>query len=122
MEWNEKPVRRITETNLSLALYGGMIAAFSLGSMFSIQLVRYGYFIMIASTVVVAVYLKTSFMNWYKNVEIDYSTHLFGLAGVLLLLLFFGIQSSQVPFKVYLLIIGLILILPALINMGGKRT
>lgn len=122
MEWNEKPVRRITESNLSLALYGSMIIAFSLGAIFSIQLVRYGYYILIASAIIIASYLKLNLMSWFTGAKPDYTAHIFGLSGGILLLIIFGIQSPQVPFKTYLLIIGLILILPALINMGGKRT
>lgn len=116
-------MKRIPETNVSLALFGGFIVAFSLGSIFAIQLVRYGYYILIASALVSAGYVRTCFMSGYRDMKIDYPTHIFGLAGGTVLILFLGMQSSFVPFKNYLLVIGFILIIPAIINViGGKRT
>lgn len=122
LEWHEKKVRRISETDLGLALYGKMLMVFSIGSIYSIQLVQYGYFILVAATLIIASYLRTSFMNWYKNTGTDYPTHFFGFTGGILLILFTGIQLSQVPFKIYLLILGFLFILPAFISLlGGKR-
>lgn len=116
-------MKRIPETNVSLALFGGFIVAFSLGSIFAIQLVIYGYYLLIASALISASYVRTCFMGWYRDIKIDYSTHIYGLAGGTLLVLFLGMQSSFFPFKIYLLAIGFILFIPAIINViGGKRT
>ena len=115
--WHEKLVRKVTERNLNLVITGKLLITFSLGTIFSITLVRYGYFILVAATFILMQYLITNFMQWFRGGKVSYGFHVFGFLGLFLLVLFLGIQSPQVPFKIYILIIGLILTIPAYVNI-----
>ena len=115
--------RKISRSNVSRALFGEMIAAFSLGAIYSIQLVLFGYYILVVSSLIIANFLKTNFMSWHKNTRVSYKTQVIGFSGGILLLLFLGIQSPQVPFTEYLFVIGVIFIIPALIDLlRGKKS
>ena len=92
-------------------LPGIAVIALSLGSIFSIDLVRYGYFILIAVFLVVLHYFNTSLLAHYKNKKMKKVGIFSGFLGVTLISLFFGMQSPQLPFKIYILGIGVILAL-----------
>jgi hypothetical protein len=66
-EWNEQLVRTISETNLSLAILGEIIIAISLGAIYSIKLVVYGYYILITATLIIVGYLNHNYSNWLKE-------------------------------------------------------
>ena len=99
----EKILKEITERNFNLGIFGTYIIAFTIGSMFSIKLVLFGYFILIISAIVIATYIRHICMTWYNNKKVKLSTAETGYLGGLLLLVFFGIQSPQVLFKPYIL-------------------
>ena len=115
--------RKITESNVSKALFGEMIVAFSIGAIYSIKLVMYGYYILVISSLIIVNFLKTNYMSWHKNTGVSFTTQIVGFSGGILLLLFLGIQSPQVPFTKYLLVLGVIFILPALKDLlRGKKS
>ena len=103
----------ISPQRVEWAFIGEILVAFSLGAMYSIQLVRYGYFILIAATILVSSFLNEYFLSLRKPKRMSRITQLMGFVGGILLLLFLGIQSPQMPFKLYLFIGGLLLILQA---------
>lgn len=114
-------VRKVTERNLGLAILGEALIAFSVGTIFSIKLVKYGYFILIISTFIIVSYINNVFKSQIKDKEVKYTTHVLGFIAGFLLLIILGIQSPHAPFKIYILMIGFILTLPALINIFGGR-
>lgn len=113
-EWHKRIVKRISERNFRIAFLGRALILFSLGSMFSMELVRYGYFILIVSAFILYYYVKKNFMNSLKNLKTEYKINVIGLIGLSLLFLFFGIQSPQMLFKKYILVLGIVAVLPAL--------
>jgi len=60
-QWYEGLVRKVSEKNLSLAIMGEMLAVLILGSYFSIDLVRYGLYILIGAVIVLVNYVNTAF-------------------------------------------------------------
>jgi hypothetical protein len=122
IEWHESLMKKVNERNINLAILGKILIAFSIGAIFSIKLVKYGYYILIASTLIIASYLKNSFTSQLKDEKLKYSTNVIDFTAGLLLLLFLGVQSPHIPFKIYFLIIGFVLLIPAVIEMfGGKK-
>lgn len=116
-EWHKKLVGRISERNQQLAAGGKLLVFLILGSMFAIELVRYGYIILIIGTVLVVDYVLASYLNEMKGKKTSYDRHWFGFLGALLLVVFLGIQTSQIPFKTFFLIVGIVMILPAIIDL-----
>ena len=113
VEWHGNLVKKVSASNLTLAVTGKAIVAVALGSMFAIELVRYGIFILPVAVVILVGYLSQNLTDWHKNRKTSYGSHLLGWVGALLLLLYFGIQSPQIPFKIPVLVIGILLVLPA---------
>jgi len=109
---NEKPIRKAS----NYFLPGIVLTTLALGSMFSINLVRYGLFIMFAMVLVVIYYLNGSLTDYYKNKKMSKFTTYTGFIALILVSGFFGMQSPQLPFKIYILIIGIILILVGLVK------
>ena len=106
-------MKNLTERQLNMGILGLVLAVLALGSMFSIDLVGYAYYVLIAATIILVNYVSDSIVH--KKVR-----HLWGFIGMLLLVLFFGIQTPQAPFKIYILILGVILTIPALFNVVRK--
>ena len=102
--------------NRTLAVYGVVIIAFILGSLFSLKLITYGYFIIIAATFIVGDFL----IAYTTKQKITTTRHVAAVIGGLLLFFFLGMQTPQVPFKIYLLVIGVVLIVPALLELLRK--
>ncbi|MCH7568586.1 MAG: hypothetical protein IIA87_04150 [Nanoarchaeota archaeon] len=92
-------------------LPGILLIALSLGAMFSIDLVRYSYFILIAVFLVALYYFNSSLTAHYKNAKMKTREVYAGFIGIFLLAGFFGMQSPQIPFKIYILGIGIVLII-----------
>jgi hypothetical protein len=113
MEWEQKKIKKISNNSLSYALFGKILVYLMIGSIFSIQFVRFGYYILLISTIFLVHYLNKAFFAWKNNKKLSFGTHVFGFFGVLLLVTFFGVQSPQIPFKIYILILGILLALPA---------
>jgi len=118
----QKSIDKISEKSLGMLLLGKMLIVLVLGAMFSRQLITYGYFILIAGTLLVANYVSINFKNWKQKSRGTLGTHYVGGAGAMLLLLFLGIQSPQVPFQIIILILGIVLIIPSIIEIiRGKK-
>ena len=109
----KKPEANRAEINIQMPIMGTMLIALSLGSIFSLDLVAYSYFILAATTIVVISYVNGSIVSRYRKLEPSITTHIFGGVGGLLILGFLGMQSPQIPFKPYILALGIILALPA---------
>ena len=89
---------------------GLFLLALVIGSMFSLELVRYGYFMIIAFSLILF-YFFTSVLkiNMEKKVFGNFVS-MVGFIGVFLVFLFFGIQSPQIPFKIYFLLLGIAMV------------
>ena len=90
------------------------LISLALGSIFSINLVKYGFFIMLAMVLVVIYYLNESLASYYKNKKMNKITISFGFVALILVSGFFGMQSPQLPFKIYIVIIGIVFLLVGL--------
>lgn len=114
--WHERQARKISKKNMGRALLGESLVAISLGSLFSRTLVRSGlaFIIFIAATLTAAYYIISSYNAWHKGKIQRYHNLFIGTTAGFLLLLFFGVQTTQLPLKGPIIVIGLILTLPAL--------
>ena len=88
--------------------FGMILIAIALGSMFSIELVRYGYWILIVSSLLLVHYVMNGLRLLNGKGKLRRKSYFFGFLGLVLLILFLGIQSPQIPFKIWILGIGLI--------------
>jgi len=81
---------------LSRFMTGAILIAIGIGSIFAIDLVRYGYFILLAAFIAVSFGVTSG--KWLS------------LSGAILLALFVGIQSPQLLFKGIFVLIGVTMI------------
>ncbi len=115
-----KLIKEVSERNLQLAITGKLVVFLSIGSIFSLKLVKYGYFILLISVLLVSSYAGKIWMSGIKGIREEYSKHVFGALGVFLFILFVGIQSPQLPIKVYILIFGILLTVPAFLSLTKR--
>jgi len=105
----EKQTNRNIQKNIKLILTGIFLIIFVFGSAFSINLIKYSLWILIAFTLILYYYFDTVFLNWFTKEKIKKRTQIFGFIGTILLLLFFGMQLTQLPFKGLFFIVGIIM-------------
>ena len=91
-------------------LLGLAIISLALGSMFWITLVRYSLFIFLIGTLGTVLYLMESLTSHYGNKKLSKLNIAFGFIGIIFLMLSLGMQFSQLPFKNFILLIGIILL------------
>ena len=99
---------------------GLFFIALIIGSMFSLNLVRYGYFMIIAFSLLMFHFFGSVLKNNIEKKQFGKFTGAIGFIGVFLIFLFFGIQSPQIPFKNYLLIAGIAIIIYGLVGLNKK--
>ncbi|HIJ11556.1 TPA: hypothetical protein HA278_05860 [Candidatus Woesearchaeota archaeon] len=116
-QWHEGLVRRISPRNISMILLGKLLVSFSISSAYSRFIIPYGFVLLLIGSVVVFHYVHATFMRWHENKETEYKHHMFGLIGILLLAIFIGAQSSHVPLKLYIGLLGVVLTIPGLIDL-----
>ncbi len=121
IKWHARIVQKYSHTSIYTLVAGKLIVLFTIGSYLSIQLVTYGYFILLAATLLLTTYLIHNFMSWHIKEEIIYKDHILGGLGLFLLILFVGIQSPQIPGRKYILILGFVLFLPLVYEYFRKR-
>jgi len=97
--------------DLEYVAFGIVLIAIALGSMFAIELVRYGYWVLILSVLLLFHYVINSLRLLDGKEKLKGKSYAFGFAGLSLLLLFLGIQSPQIPFKIWIFSIGVIVLL-----------
>ncbi|MBS3059948.1 MAG: hypothetical protein J4432_00355 [DPANN group archaeon] len=114
MKQYEDTSKKISRESYRLLISGKFIAVFAIGAMLSRQLFLYAYFIMMASVLLVLAYTQISLVHWHGNQKTPYKTHVIGSLGAMLLVLFFGIQSPQMPYPIYVLLLGVLFGIPAL--------
>ena len=100
---------------------GLFFIALIIGSMFSLDLVRYGYFIIIAFSLLIFYFFNNTLEENIKRKKTSKFTITSGFIGVFLIFLFFGIQSPQIPFKNYLLVIGIAIVVYGMFNLKNKN-
>ena len=107
-------MEKISERNFGWFVLGLSLAALSAGALYSLKFVRLGvgFIAMIVAIMLSTYYINTSFLALKRKEILGSATLFLGFIGGLLLLLFFGIQSPQLPLKKYLLIAGIILTIP----------
>lgn len=116
-------IDKISEKNFGLFILGQSIIALSFGALYSLQFVRSGgsFAVFITATLLSSFYITTSILHFQRGRQIVPKKLAIGFAGGFLLLLFFGIQSPHLPLKKYILIAGLILVIPALMDLAQGR-
>ncbi|MAG48036.1 hypothetical protein CL617_05500 [archaeon] len=113
----ERITKKVSERNLRLGLTSEILIILVLGSMFSIELVKYGYFILLGAMLLIFHALNVVLFNWYKNSKTNFRTIFYGIFGFELLIFFIGIQTPQVPLKIYILIAAILIGLPSVRDM-----
>ena len=98
---------------------GLSLFSLTLGARFSLGLVRYGYPLFMGATLLAVVSLNNAFASWHAGREQTYGSTVLGLLSSMLLMLFLGIQSPQIPAKGALMALGILLMIPAHIACSG---
>jgi len=101
-------------TNIASGLF---FIALIIGSMFSLSLVRYGYFMIIAFSLLMFYFFNSVLKVNAEGIKLGKFTLVIGFIGVFLIFLFFGIQSPQIPFKNYLLVAGVVIVIYELVGL-----
>jgi hypothetical protein len=115
-----KIMDRIKSSSLSYLVFSKFLIILVIGSYFSIELVKYGYFILLVGVLVVFHSALSGFLDYKEHIFTKYYKRLINFIGVALLVLYFGIQSPQIPFKIVFLVIGLLLMIPAIRDLFGR--
>jgi hypothetical protein len=121
---SEKKAKSVSDKSFGFFILGQAFIALSLGALYSKALVKSGlwFLIFILATLLASYYINVTILLWHKKEQkIKSKTLIFGFLGGFLLLFFFGIQSPQLPLKRYILIGGILLIIPALKNLIMDR-
>lgn len=116
-DWHEKLTVKVSEKNLRLAILGKMLAWVAIGSLLTIQLVPWAYYILVVAVILLFNYHLTALILWIKKQRIKHCYNMYGFIGLGLLTLYFGIQTPQLPFKWHVLAIGVALGMPALVEI-----
>tara|TARA_Y100000310_G_scaffold345863_1_gene471792 strand:- start:54556 stop:54930 length:375 start_codon:yes stop_codon:yes gene_type:complete len=121
IKWYSGLVQRISNRNIELAGFGKVLIFIVLGSYFSTQLIFYSLYLLGFALVLTTSFVITIFIYYFKKEKMKMSTIIVGGLAMLAMALLFGMQLP-IPFRLYLLILGFILILPAGFQLfGGKR-
>ncbi len=111
--WHEKLARGISGRNLSLAIVGKFIGLVMLGSLFSLELVTIGYFLLLVGVALLFVYFYNAYPSYVAKKRMTYESQLWGVSSLFLLGLYLGIQSPHIPFQWYIFGASVIMVLPA---------
>jgi len=95
-----------TPKSIQGIILGSALIALSLGSIYWIPLIRYGQFIFLIASASSIYYL----LETIPLVKISKTTKTIGFVGINLLMLSLGIQTTGLPFKNIILLIGVIFI------------
>jgi len=106
--------------SISYVLSGIVLTSLSLGSILFLELIRYSFFIMLATVLVSVYYINGSLTSFYENKKMSSFLSHSGIFSLVLLSLFFGMQSSQLPMKNIFLVIGVVLLLIGLVKIGKR--
>ena len=120
IELHGKTARKLSHYSFYSSMIGMFLIFFTLGSFFSVLGKSVGYLLLLISAFILISYVIHSFMSWHAKKDITYKNHLVGAIGLVLLILYLGIQSPQLLGKKYIMIIGFVLLLPATIELARK--
>ena len=110
-------VRRKKEKALSYLLPGVSLFFLGLGSLFSVDLVRYNFWLMLAMILVVIFYINGTLLKGFNKKSLNKNDVILGFVALVLVTLFFGIQSPQLPFDGYVIALGIVLFLVGISKM-----
>lgn len=116
----EKYLRKIKQNNFRLALSGDILVVFSLGSIFSIALVTYSYWIMLISLLIGIIFGYNMILTWYNKNKLRFKEFIVAYIAIILLAVYLGMQNPQILFKKYLLLLGILMVIPAIVNIIKK--
>lgn len=117
MKWHENIFMKIRPSFLQMAAFGKILSFMALGAIFSMQLVQYSYYLLILASLLL-LYAITDILVLYRGKKkLSYEKILLTFIGLGLLFLFLGIQSPQLPYQLPLFIFGIVLALPASVDM-----
>ena len=121
LAWTEQLPRKISERNLALGLTGKLLFMFFLGTQFSHVLVKYSYGLLLAGIFILVSAFIEYYAYWHHKKSLSFAVLVWGTIGVYLLILFFGIQSPQIPYKLVLLLLSVLLLIPANVDLLRKK-
>jgi hypothetical protein len=110
-------IRGLSDKNLGYFVFGETLIALSLGAMNSLKLIRHIDLILIAATILTVTYINSTLIRLKRKDDIPPFTLIIGYIAGFLLVFFFGIQSPQLPIKNIIFTGGLILTVPAAIEI-----
>jgi len=104
-------VRKKKEKALNYLLPGISIFFLGIGSLFSVDLAGYNLWIFLVGVLVLIFYVNESLIANFRKERLSKIKIASGFIGLMLLTLLFGIQATPLPFKEYIVGIGIILVL-----------
>ena len=117
----EKIIRMIQERNLALAVVGKLVIVFLLGTVLASSLILYTYEILVAGAVFLVVYVMLTMVAWYKEETISLALTILCMSGTYLVVLLLGALTPTLPYKWFLLILGIALFIPAWLDLAWGR-
>lgn len=112
LELHQKHMRKVKPKHLSLAMFGKALFVLILGSWFSIDLVALSYPLLALSAALILNYVVVQWTALNKKKPLAYGNHVLGVVGAFVLIFLFGLQSPQIPFKLPLLVVGVLMTFP----------
>jgi len=120
-DFKERLEKKITPSHFKWYLLGKSVIAFALGALLSKDFIILGLAFVFLGLIFVFNYVHDNFMAWKTNKKLKFKSHVIGLIGLVFLVFFLGLQSPQTPFKEYILLVGVLLLVPGLIDMVKKK-
>lgn len=109
------------EKGLHYFLPGLVLSGVALGGIFSIDLIKYSYYFLLLISVLLIFYLNESIIGRYKNKKLGKHTVFIGFLCTILVSVFFGMQSRQLPFKLVFLGAGFLLVVIGVANLVLRK-
>ena len=120
LAWEERMIRKLSKRNFTLAIWGKILFAFAIGSLFSGELVRYSLGILLVGVILLIYYTTLVWNMWFVKKKIGLKEHIFGWIAMALVVLFFGIQTPQLKYNLVLLVVAIALVVPGTLEFFQK--
>ena len=113
-------IRKLSKRNFTLAIWGKILFAFAIGSIFSAELMQYSFGILLVGVILLVYYTTLVWNMWFAKNKIGLQHHIYGWIAIALVVLFFGIQTPGLKYNMILLVISIALILPGTLEFFSK--
>ena len=118
-KWEVNKLKKLSKPIISLAFSGFSLIVLSLGSIFSKKILPYNIIIFAIGVLISWNFMMNMYIQYVKD-KITVGNVYGTCIGIHFLVLLLGVQSPQIPYKNYLLVLGILMMVPASLKILKK--